>query len=501
MLPTTNAKVGYSADDASRLFQQARFDECLTATHDDSRLEARMLRARIFMRLGKHVDLLQSGFYFFVNDLPLEQKPRPLALLGAAMCRSDMTKDGLLVHTAARRYAMQFDDRAALGEACYQEALTHWVLGNYSDAEQLLNEPAVVEFEPARRFELLAGLAGVRGHFTKQIAHLRDAIDLLFREPAYDVWMAAWCVQTLSALARELDSADLACYVEAKAAHVPWVPSVAAQQCQTLRNIAWFYATAGQGPTAYDFFSKSASVAPKPALRALTFLDRAYLAAGLNEAAFSEHCLREAEALLAPIDWDTVIGDERAALLLAAELTAPKNPTRSKFFLDKYAEIKTSAYPLLAFSRPDLRIRALIDYTSGVVERSNGDRSAATQHIESAWRTWRSIGFLWRASLAAIHLGEMEHKDGLLEYAAKTIDANFPHIWFRRLVDRHQERLSDPRLQTLSEREREIFVMILKGKNRAAIAADLNISENTVRNRTVTVLRKSRRQDDARSSS
>lgn len=478
------------SENAEQLFLQARYDECLSALSGDEGPQAQFLRARIMLRLGQHAELLRSGFYFHVGDLPRDFGARSQVVLSAALFRSDMRRQAALMLDAAKRSALQHGDALALAEATYHEALQQWSSGNVLEASKALDEPIAWGRVEAQRRELRAAIAASSGKHAEQIAHLRAALECLASTPTYDVWVAAWCTHTLAAMARELYSRELATFTESWVARIPWTTHLSRTHCQALRCVGWFHATAGAGPIAYDYFFRSAYVAPSDAFKALTLLDRAYMAFGMGEHSSAMYYTSQADRIMSKIDWESVTGDERFALLLAAELAAPQSPTRAAFFEKKFHEIATPMSTLLAYGRSDARPNALINYTRGIVLRANGECREAARSFDDAFRAWRSAGYTWRSVLAAIHLGELQHKDALLDYARVSVEKEFPHIWFRRLLTPHRDRLADGRLSVLSESERKLFVMTLKGKHRAEIAAELQISENTVRNRTTSMLRK-----------
>ena len=56
-------------------------------------------------------------------------------------------------------------------------------------------------------------------------------------------------------------------------------------------------------------------------------------------------------------------------------------------------------------------MRAEEAYTAGLLLRAEGNLDASTDSLANAFETWKSIGYEWRASRAALELAELDAGD------------------------------------------------------------------------------------------
>ncbi len=138
----------------------------------------------------------------------------------------------------------------------------------------------------------------------------------------------------------------------------------------------------------------------------LLHTDRATIALFAGEDKTYHDHLQMARMAADSFDWKDE-GESRTALLVLAQLVAPKMPEVGWSYVERYTEIKTAVTPILSFGSGDQRLHALEQYTAGVVYRYNGKRDEAIDAFKEALRIWRPAKYHWRSALAAFHLGEI----------------------------------------------------------------------------------------------
>ena len=122
--------------------------------------------------------------------------------------------------------------------------------------------------------------------------------------------------------------------------------------------------------------------------------------AGENSSA--DALLRHAVACALETDWSTM-SEERVALLNLIELLSDRDVEAGKALLAIYDGIPMPLSSRFALSR-DRRLQAMEEYARGTVLAVSGDRNTAIDLLVSAYSTFQSIHYAWRAAAAALRL-------------------------------------------------------------------------------------------------
>ena len=199
-----------------------------------------------------------------------------------------------------------------------------------------------------------------------------------------------------------------------------------------LRSLGWSSALRGNHIGAFREFRGAAAIAPSTALKVWALADRAYLGRELGEHALSRDELEGAAELACRIDWNTIVGDDRAALLHLAKQTAAVAPARARALFDTYRRIK-STLGHDSLNRVDRRLRAHESFAAGVIARAENAARPARAKLRDAFEIWHAIGYRWQAATAAIELAELGGEPGHLAYAAAEARAR-PNSWLARRI-------------------------------------------------------------------
>ncbi len=395
-----------------------------------------------------------------------------------------------------RSAAARFKAAAALlpktgplrAELHYQRAAAAWIARDLSGAEQSL---ARIEIENAGddlrpEIGILRGaIAASRGDISLQAAVLLEVIDMLDRVRAPQIQHVAHVVSQIASLARELPSEALRDAALARIDAVPWTADTAEYHFIALRSMAWRHALDGDEFRAFRRLKDAAAAAPSTGWRVVASCDRASLADALGERRWAAQELRDADELAQAVDWRTLRGEERFALLSLAELHATADPTRALAFIARYRESGKVFSPVLA-SAADRRVGAQEAYALGIVQAARGDRSEATRLLLEAWNVYDDIGYVWRATRAALGLFELTSDKRWHERAASRIVC-FPRSWLAR-GQVGPEQYRGPEVERLTPAQRGVFDLLVQGRSTTEIAAERSISPFTVRNHVKAVL-------------
>ncbi|GAC1565027.1 MAG: hypothetical protein NVS3B17_21670 [Vulcanimicrobiaceae bacterium] len=105
-------------------------------------------------------------------------------------------------------------------------------------------------------------------------------------------------------------------------------------------------------------------------------------------------------------DWENAPGDTRDALLALAQVMATLSPRKARLVMNRYTAIKRTMEARFV-ARIEPRMKAEENYTHGVVLRAEGRIGASMERLQSAFETWNTIGYKWRAGRAALELAEL----------------------------------------------------------------------------------------------
>jgi DNA-binding CsgD family transcriptional regulator len=294
----------------------------------------------------------------------------------------------------------------------------------------------------------------------------------------------ACATETLAMRARELYLPDVVPEVERHLDGVPWPPALCINRFQATKALGWAKALQGDYFNAFRHLKESARLAPTDAWRTMAHCDRAYLASSLGEQRWARQELHEAEELAARVVWETCREQEPVALLLMAELFAPIDAARASAYMATFRKVGdgSAARHLMT----DDRMRALAEFSSGIVDHALGNRKLAATRLQNALQVYQTIGYDWRAGRCALRLFDVTRRP---EFVA-TAQEHLRHYMSCWLGDELRARLGPARSgPDLPPMQARIFKLMCEGRSNEEMAGIVRRSKATVANHAKAVLK------------
>lgn len=477
----------------ARLFDEGQFQEAVQLYDAHARksgipIGAVFLRARCYLREpnGEHKAVV------LLNKLSLrdgdEDAIRRDTLLGAAYAAAGDLRASDSKFKAALAGARAIGDRELLAEVAYRVGRRYAVWA--SDLDEARKYLQFIRSGKSLQSQLdaLQLEAAILSRETRVREEARVLTELLLSlNPQSNDHMEnrAWSLHTLSALARETYLPDALPLIERYLATASWPPDFAVLRFQTTKALAWAKALQGDYFNAFRFLKQTALSAPDDAWRTMVLCDRAYLARVRGEDTWSRQELSDAEEAAEHTEWEQREDESTVALLLLAELVAPINAAQASGYLARFRKLGGIKERRLLM-KGDERFQALIDYSTGVVEVSLGDRRLAMEALKSALSIYERSGFEWRAARAALRLYDATNKISYLERASSLL-RHYSNSW---LADELRARKGGNSGATgLSPMRDKVFRLLCDGKSNAEIASQLGLAVSTVANHAKAVLK------------
>ncbi len=430
---------------AVEAFRDGRSSDCLTALRGHDEPASRFLAARAANRLGRHglalaelepideAELLTAGRaeYSVLRADALTGLGRFAEAQGAlslARVHAFGTPSAALeadVHLSSARWAFAGNDYGT-AKACACAALAASP-SRFDRADYIVP----LEHSRARALHSLGVVEAAGGRYGAQLALIRAALAELDAAPTGDAWTRASLLMNFSFYVRDFDLEADADWLRGEIAAV-WPADLGVQRFYILRSLGWSSALHGNSIGAFRAFRRAAEIAPTPALEVWAHADRAYLSSQLGEDAFARDELEHGAELAQRIDWSTIVGDDRAALLHLAKQTACVAPERARALFESYRRIKTQLSATV-LNKHDRRLRAHEAFADGLIARAENAPHIAREKLTDAFEIWNAIDYRWQAATAAIELGELGAGDIYRDYA-RTEAAARPRSWLVRRV-------------------------------------------------------------------
>lgn len=465
---------GFSAREFFKALRACDYDRCRELATGDSPA-AIFAASRLAIRERRYLDVIGwlSGTQAASRADALERD----VLLGAAL---GLTRDFVAGKRLLDDALQRLPKRGLLIEdARYYRAAIAWVEHDHRTAERVI-APNLVSEDPNRRAGahiMLSWIAVRRYEIETHIRELEAALDETEDAPERDELYRAVPLLTLSVLCREISLPKTLARVRSVYDSTRWNNGIVREKFQTTRMLALCDALEGNELGAFGRLRVATSLAPSEFWRVMCLLDRAQLAKRTGERAFGMDMLHDAHELAAGLQWETTVGEERAALTVLAEMFASIDPSISQRYLALHRSLpNTSA--LLAYSS-DPRARAFEAYGAGMAQLHLGDRTGAANLLLEVWSILNDFHYGWRAGLCALGLFEATGDPQWLERAARRVDP-WPRSWVARMVATASASVrTQPELPAV---QRQVLELLRAGKRNAEIAAVLGRSPHTVRN-------------------
>ena len=476
MLNAIATRSSFDAEQFEEAFSAADFDRCRElADHQDS-FEAILASSRVAIRQRRYMDVLAA----------LAEPPKDPAgkiardvLLGAALgLTRDYVSGRRLIERAIREMSpadpWYFD-------AVHYRGLIAWMTQQHDEAEAAANEQ-LVSVNPNNRGRariLLSWVALRRGKILRQVDELLRALDEFEAAPAPDQFQKATALVTLALLCRELPLREVGERVRGVFEAIPWTSGLQLERFHVTRLIAGMDELDGNELAAFAGFRKAARLAPSDHWSLLCSLDRAQLARSTGETVFAAEQLQEAHEVAQRVSWNDAIGEERAALLVLAELFAFDDAAIAEQYLARYRTLSSSIIPILSYGT-DPRVKGFESYSQGVAWVRIGDADEGKEALTEAWSIFEDFNYAWRAALCALALFDATNDRRWIGRAARKIDP-WPHSWIARRVA-EASNTSTVRLDRIPPAKRQVLDLVRAGRRNSEIATALGRSPNTVRN-------------------
>ncbi len=478
MLNTAIAtRSGFDAEQFEEAFSAADFDRCRELADHADGFEAVLASARVAIRQRRYMDIIGA-----LSEPPKDSRECKIArdvMLGAAL---GLTRD----YVSGRRLIERAIKEMSPADAWYFDAVHYrgliaWMTQQHGEAEASANEQlsSVNPNNRGRARILLSWVALRRGEILRQVDELQRALDEFEIAPTPDQYLKANALVTLALLCRELPLREVGERVRCVFEAIPWTSGLQLERFHVTRLVAGMDELDGNELAAFAGFRKAARLAPSDHWSLLCSLDRAQLARSTGETVFAAEQLQEAHEVAQRVSWNDAIGEERAALLVLAELFAFDEPAIAEQYLARYRTLSSSIIPILSYGT-DPRVKGFESYSQGVAWVRIGDSDEGKEALAEAWSIFEDFNYAWRAALCALALFDATHDRRWITRAAGKIDP-WPHSWIARRVA-EATNTTTLRLDRIPPAKRQVLDLVRAGRRNSEIATALGRSPNTVRN-------------------
>ena len=471
------SRSGFNAGEFERAFTAADFDRCRELVDAGGGFDAVLAGARLAIRERRYLEIIAT-----LSDVGKGSAGDRIArdvLLGAAL---GFTRD----YTGGRRLIERALKEMKAGDEWYYDAIHYrgliaWMKQEHREAAEA-GEEQLLSSDPNKRARariLLSWVALRRGEILRQVDELQKALDELDSAETPDEFLRANALTTLALLCRELPLHEVGDRVRSVYEALPWTSGLRLDRFHVTRFLAAIDELDGNELAAFAGFRKAAKLAPSDHWSVLCFLDRALLAKNTGELAFATEQLMEAHEIAQRVPWNEATGEERAALLVLAELFAHDDPAIAEQYLARFRTLATSVIPILSYGT-DPRVKGFESYSQGIAWVHLGDAEEGKAALTEAWSIFEDFNYAWRAALCALALYECTHDRRWVQRAGRQIEP-WPQSWIARRVAEATSN-SVLRLDRIPPAKREVLELVRAGRRNTEIARQLGRSPNTVRN-------------------
>ncbi|MGA9944398.1 MAG: helix-turn-helix domain-containing protein [Candidatus Cybelea sp.] len=468
---------GFDAGEFEKEFRAADFDRCRELIDSRDNFDAVLAGALLALRERRYAAIIAD-----LAEIPkcsAEVRVARDVLLGAALALTrDYVGGSRLIERALNDLKV---GTAWYYEALYYRGLTAWMRQDHSTA-QASGVEQLASPDPNNRGRgriLLSWVALRRGEILRQVDELQKALDEFETAEVPDQYLRANALVNLTLLCRELPLHHINDRVRGIFEAFPWTSALRLEHFHVSRLLAAIDELGGNELSAFAGFKNAARLAPSEYWSVLCFLDRAMLAKNTGEMAFAAEQLQEAHDIAQRVSWNEATGEERAALLVLAELFAYGDPVIAEQYLARFRTLGNSVIPILSYGT-DPRVKGFEAYSQGIARLRLGDIGEGQAALTQAWSIFEDFNYAWRAALCAHALFEATHDRRWIQRAARKIDP-WPHSWIARRVAESTSS-SVLRLGRVPPARRQVLELVRAGRRNSEIATVLGRSPNTVRN-------------------
>jgi DNA-binding CsgD family transcriptional regulator len=468
---------GYDAEDFEKAFTAADFNRCRELVDGKTDFESLLAATRVAIRERRYMDVISA-----LSEVPRTSTEARIArdvMLGIALGLTRDYSGGRRLITRALREMSPADEWYY--EAVHYRGLIAWMTQQHEEAYDAASEE-LQSLNPnvrARARILLSWVALRRGQILRQVDELQKALDELEATDAPDQYFKANALVTLALLCYELPLREVGERVRSVFDEIPWTSGLQLERFHLTRSIAGIEELDGNELAAFSGFKKATRLAPSAHWSVLCYLDRAQLARSTGEMVFAGDQLQEAHEIAQRISWNEATGEERAALLVLAQLFAHDEPAIAEQYLARYRTLSSSVIPILSYGT-DPRVKGFEAYSQGVAWLQLGDVSEAKDVLTEAWSIFEGFNYGWRGALCALALYEATKDRRWIARATQKIGP-WPYSWIARRTAELSS-ISTSSLERIPLAKRQVLELLRAGRRNAEIARLLGRSPNTVRN-------------------
>ncbi len=380
-------------------------------------------------------------------------------------------------------------------EISYERALVQFLTQRYDDARSTLR--AIRPFADLISIKAI-GLEGridsARGSYRSAQAAFSTALTELDKCADIDMSLRALLLCEFSGMVAELDH-DQADRLVHEAELVTWDHSVVREQVQTLRFIGLTHRRAGRLDDAMRLFGEASSIAPGSPWEILGVAECACLCIDQDNPWGARGYVTLARRLAEQVEWDTVLGEQRIALLVLAQALARLNEgIAAQTLVEQFCITAQSEMTRLDGHSNLDRMSTLTQHTIGLVHAACGDIATGREALSGVHLAWSRIGYRWRALEALNDIKRIDPRrmpDWLLNGASNVhrkmlageerTSARAGNLTSGAALRERFARQYDIKSLRLAD----ILQLAVRGRTNQEIAQELGLAERTVKNKVI----------------
>jgi tetratricopeptide (TPR) repeat protein len=396
--PLPGHRIAYAA------FCRAEYTFALKAAEElEPTSEAHVLRSMILRYLGRHEEAVHAARMGISGATTNDEKALAFCALANTQLATGLFNEARATLARVETPASELSV-SARSEIGFLRTVYAYVTGDPERAELEIIE-AYRDPNPHTRSRVLqihAFICGLKENYRESCKLFVRALDEIDKSPV--VHLHSQILMAISFLASEVDvKVDLA-DMRRRLREMSWTEHMGTQRYWAHRNFGLRLALDGGvgAQLGLRLLSKSAEYAVKPTQKVLAILDSSATSFHYGEPHNGASWLTMADELAAQTDWAAEGGDERIALLIAAELFAETQPQRADGYLRLFESLPPMSN-LMALSHGS-RMPATVAHAKGVVARYGGRTEEAVAQFKVAFELFKKASYQWRQAESALQI-------------------------------------------------------------------------------------------------
>lgn len=475
---------------AFQAFLEGRFEEALAAcdalaSRDDAnRYDVALLRARVLLRFDLADKALEALRECAWTPTTVDQHATAQMLRGAAHVRSGQAKRGaeLLLKAAAEARDAHPTIQA---EIALHLGIAYFELCRWDEAiAQLSSVEPREDIIYARAVQYLGWVAYLSGNPERAAELFAAALAALSACTRSDRYVEANILQSIAAVSAELMQPERWFAIERRIGAFDWLQDgLTRPRFWVAINASSLCEIAGQSANARTWARRAEEGTTAAGDRVLACCRMAAIFRGLRESSAQREFVDRARETYATLSVQELTFDQKQApLFLAEEMALAGMHAEALAMLGQYrSEVLPTIRPL-----NEERNGALELAVEGYAREAAGDYKAATHFLSDAFRVHRKLGSRRRSVELALHLARLTGAKRYADFVAKSLTGIEAPYW---MVAQLAE-LGASRGPSLTETEKAILDLLVRGSSYKEIAAARRISWKTVSNHVQMLFRK-----------